>query len=153
MDPLSDVLRAVRLTGAFFYRVEARGPWSAAAPRSTELVSSIMPDADHLIPYHVVADGHCWGGIAGDEPIRLEQGDVLVFPHGDSHVMSSELGVAPTPYNADAPTPRFPFPVSVGTGHGSGSSLVCGFLACDLRPFNPLLAALPRVLHMRGTDG
>ena len=28
MDPLSDVLRAVRLTGAYFYRVEAAAPWS-----------------------------------------------------------------------------------------------------------------------------
>jgi AraC-like DNA-binding protein len=27
---------------------------------------------------------------------------------------------------------------------------VCGFLGCDLRPFNPLLAALPRLMHMRG---
>jgi len=28
--------------------------------------------------------------------------------------------------------------------------LVCGFLGCDRRPFNPLLAALPRRTHMRG---
>lgn len=26
--------------------------------------------------------------------------------------------------------------------------LVCGFLGCDLRPFNPLVAALPRILHL-----
>jgi AraC-like DNA-binding protein len=25
---------------------------------------------------------------------------------------------------------------------------VCGFLGCDLKPFNPLIAALPRVLHL-----
>jgi len=25
---------------------------------------------------------------------------------------------------------------------------VCGFLGCDARPFNPLLAALPRVIHL-----
>ena len=28
MDPLSDVLRAVRLDGAFFFRVEASAPWA-----------------------------------------------------------------------------------------------------------------------------
>lgn len=28
------------------------------------------------------------------------------------------------------------------------SLAVCGFLGCDLRPFNPLIAALPRVLHL-----
>jgi len=136
-----------------FYRVEARGPWSAAAPRASELVSSIMPDADHLIPYHVVTEGHCWGATTGGEPTRIEQGDVMVFPHGDSHVMSSEPGLAPRPEDSGTKTPHFPFPVAVGAGGGSSSSLVCGFLACDLRPFNPLLTALPRVLHVRGTEG
>jgi AraC-like DNA-binding protein len=29
-------------------------------------------------------------------------------------------------------------------------TLVCGFLGLDARPFNPLLAALPRVLHVPG---
>jgi AraC-like DNA-binding protein len=28
------------------------------------------------------------------------------------------------------------------------SVLVCGFLGCDLRPFNPLVGALPRLLHL-----
>ena len=26
---------------------------------------------------------------------------------------------------------------------------VCGFLGCDVRPYNPLLAALPRLIHVR----
>jgi AraC-like DNA-binding protein len=30
------------------------------------------------------------------------------------------------------------------------ATVVCGFLGCDARPFNPLLAALPRLLHMPG---
>src|SRR6185369_387179 len=30
------------------------------------------------------------------------------------------------------------------------AGLMCGYLGCDRRPFNPLLASLPRVMHMRG---
>jgi len=30
------------------------------------------------------------------------------------------------------------------------TTIVCGFLGCDARPFNPLLAALPRIIQMRG---
>jgi AraC-like DNA-binding protein len=26
--------------------------------------------------------------------------------------------------------------------------VVCGFIACDLKPFNPLIASLPRLLHL-----
>jgi transcriptional regulator, AraC family len=28
------------------------------------------------------------------------------------------------------------------------TELMCGFLGCDAKPFNPLLAALPRLLHL-----
>ena len=33
--------------------------------------------------------------------------------------------------------------------------MICGFLGCDARPFNPLLATLPRVLHVprQASDG
>jgi AraC-like DNA-binding protein len=32
-------------------------------------------------------------------------------------------------------------------------TLVCGFVGCDARPFNPLLASLPRVLRIPGVAG
>ena len=31
--------------------------------------------------------------------------------------------------------------------------VVCGFLGCDIRPFNPVLEALPRMLHLRRRKG
>jgi AraC-like DNA-binding protein len=33
------------------------------------------------------------------------------------------------------------------------TTLVCGFLGCDLRPFNPLIASLPRLLHLPSGSG
>ena len=44
---------------------------------------------------------------------------------------------------------RLPFSVSEGGGGPQELSLVCGFLGCDAHPFNPLLAALPHLLHVR----
>ena len=41
-----------------------------------------------------------------------------------------------------------PLCVSLQGGGPAGAGLVCGFLGCDARPFNPLLAALPRVIHL-----
>ena len=38
----------------------------------------------------------------------------------------------------------------LGDGGPRAASFVCGFLGCDRRPFNPLLEALPRRLHLRG---
>ena len=47
---------------------------------------------------------------------------------------------------------RLPFTVAEGGGGDERAEFVCGFLGCDLRPFNPLLEALPRLLHLRRAD-
>jgi AraC-like DNA-binding protein len=44
-----------------------------------------------------------------------------------------------------SPGMRKPQPVKLGDGPAD-VHVVCGFLGCDTRPFNPLLSALPRVL-------
>ena len=48
VDPLSDVLRALRLTGAVFFDVEAFAPWAAATPHGSAIRPSILPAAQHL---------------------------------------------------------------------------------------------------------
>ena len=53
MDALSDLLRVVRLDSAFFYAVEAREPWSVEAIPARELSPRILPDAEHIISYHI----------------------------------------------------------------------------------------------------
>jgi AraC-like DNA-binding protein len=47
-------------------------------------------------------------------------------------------------------TGQLPFTVAFGGGGDERFGAICGFLGCDLRPFNPLLATLPRLLHIRG---
>ena len=148
MDPLSDVLRAVRLNGAFFYAVEATEPWSVRALPAKELQPRLLPDSEHLISYHVLTSGHCWGGIRGEEQVEMLPGDVLIFPHGDAHLMSYRPGFDADEVLDATPT-RYPNIVRLGDGEPA-ATIVCGFLGCDERPFNPLLATLPRRMHVRG---
>jgi AraC-like DNA-binding protein len=164
-DTLSDVLRAVRLRGAVFYYIDGSSPWVAEVPPSREIIPAILPGADHMIEFHAVVGGSCWAAIVGERPARLAEGDVILFPQGDPHVMSSAPGLRPsTPpskevYHAPRP-PQLPYALSLGGADvttarldGGGSdrtTIVCGFLGLDSRPFNPLLAALPRVLHISG---
>lgn len=148
-DPLSDLLHTVRLDGAYFYAVEARGPWRVEAVAARELTPRVLPGAEHLISYHILTAGRCHGGLSGGAPATLETGDVIVFPHGDPHVMSSVNG-SDAALSLDSAPARYPDTVHVGDGRGPAVTLVCGFLGCDRRPFNPLLAALPEQLHLRG---
>jgi AraC-like DNA-binding protein len=83
----------------------------------------------------------------------MQSGDVLLFPRGDGHVMASHehdgIGLPPV---REAPGP-YQDTVRVGDGQRD-SVLMCGFLGCDATPFNPLLASLPRMLHLpRVGDG
>jgi AraC-like DNA-binding protein len=147
-DPLSDVLRAVRLDGAFFYAVEASGPWCVEAVAAKDLTPRILPGADHLISYHILTAGRCWGGLLGEPLVPLQPGDVIVFPHGNAHVMS---GSADMPVKVLPASPaRYPETVTLGDGGPVTATLVCGFLGCDRRPFNPLLSTLPHQLHLPG---
>ncbi len=163
-DTLSDVLRAVRLRGAVFSYVHARSPWVVETPHAREIMPAIMPGADHMIAFHAVVEGSCWGALVGKPPVGLSERDVILFPQGDAHVMSSAPGLKPQRGNKDfyfAPRPpQLPHALSLGGsgvtttrldgGGGGPATVVCGFLGLDARPFNPLLAALPPVLHLAG---
>ena len=157
VDVLSDVLRAIRLTGAVYFDFEMSSPWVAEAPASREFAEKVMPGAERVIEYHVIARGECWGHAVGDEPMRLCQGDLILFPQGDSHVLSSAPGMRAAPSMSRFAQGSTPLPImyEFGGGGPERARLVCGFLGCDERPYNPLLTALPRVIHLAaaGTDG
>ena len=150
------MLRAVRLTGAVFFRVDATSPWVIEMPDSSALAAVTLPRAQHVISYHVVTEGACWGALLGGASVHLEAGDVLLFPHGDPYVMS----IAPNARGGPDPAEvlafmgemvvgRLPFAIVEDGGGSERLGLVCGFLGCDVHPFNPLLATLPRLLHVR----
>ena len=149
MDPLSDLLRVVRLDGAFFYAVEAAEPWIVESAPAKELRPQILPASEHLISYHILTGGRCFVRLIGEAPIEMLPGDVIVFPHGDPNVMSSGRDLRALDVTTSFPD-RYPHTVVLGNGGSPAASFVCGFLGCDRRPFNPLLASLPRLLHMRG---
>ncbi len=150
VDPLSDLLRVVRLDGAFFYAVEAAEPWGVESVSARELKPRIMPGSEHLIWYHILTKGRCFAGLVDEEQVELAPGDVIVFPHGDANLMSSGRGIRIGPGVHTSAPARYPDTVLLGDQGPRITSFFCGFLGCDRGPFNPLLAALPHLMHVRG---
>jgi AraC-like DNA-binding protein len=150
-DPLSDVLKTVRLTGAVFFEVAAQGPWAVASPPRDMILPKILPGADHLIAYHVVTAGRCFATVAGGPAVPLEAGEVIIFTQGQPHVMSSQSGMRADPPARDvlevAAAGRKPFRINYGNSPAF-ANLVCGYFACDARPFNPLLDSLPSMFKV-----
>src|SRR6266699_571566 len=149
-DALSDLLKTMRLTGAAYFEIAAQEPWSVRSPAREMILPKILPGADHLIAYHVVTAGRCFARLVGGEPIALEAGEVVVFTSGDPHIMSSSPTLSADPPTADvldiAFAGQMPFHLNYASGGAGSTKLVCGYLACDAQPFNPLLEALPPVI-------
>jgi AraC-like DNA-binding protein len=164
LDPLSDVLRAVRLTGASFFRVEASSPWWAEVPDASAIGPTILPRAQHLVSYHVIVTGRCWAGLADGTGFWVEGGDVVVIPYGDCYGLSTEpreVGAQPfeisRAFFQQLAARELPLTIRGGGGGPDGVTVICGFLGCDALPFNPILTMLPRLLRVpapldRGTD-
>jgi AraC-like DNA-binding protein len=155
-DALSDVLKTVRLTGAVFFDVVARAPWVAEQPAPEKILPKVLNGAGHLIAYHVITEGRCFSNIVGQESIPVEAGEVIVFTRGEPHVMSSNPGMRATPNPDamyDAGAAHQPFFANLGDEGPIVAKLVCGFLACDAAPFNPLLDNLPPVIKVAAGKG
>ncbi|MFL6549110.1 MAG: AraC family transcriptional regulator [Povalibacter sp.] len=164
-DILSDVLRNVRLRGAIYYYVSGKSSWVAEAPAARDIAASVMPGSEHVMEYHVLTRGTCWGAVVGETPVRVSTGDILLFPQGDAHVVSSAPGMR-APITAASYVERkqdqLPFTLHLNAAETrieivpdelSDTTLICGFLGCDLRPFNPLIETLPRLMHLRAEEG
>jgi AraC-like DNA-binding protein len=157
-DPLSEVLRTIRLTGVVFFTHQMSSPWQPIhVPQGMSLAPALAPGAQDVISYHVMTEGSCWAGLPDGERVRIDAGDVLVLPRGDRYFMSNDGG-APTSapdlpgtiaFLRGVATGHLPFAIASGGGGPERVGVVCGFLGCDRLPFNPLLSSLPRLLVVR----
>jgi AraC-like DNA-binding protein len=157
VDVLSDVLRTVRLTGALFFPMETSSPWVDQVPQASAFAATILPGAQHVVSYHIVTRGACWVRLTDVPPTRIEAGDIIVIPHGDAYAMASSPdqrsdvpSEAVLEFFREMATGRGPSIVIEGGGGAQRADVVCGFLGCDVRPFNPVLETLPRLVHLRG---
>jgi len=153
MDVLSEVLRIVRLDGALFFNAELSAPWCVSEPRSTALASQLSPEPGHLILYHFITEGRAFARLHGGQREDLVAGDVVIFPHGDAHLLGN--GSPEKPLDA---LRMFDKNLTQGLklarfgGGGEVTRLVCGYLVCEPRLSQIFLAGLPKILKVRITN-
>jgi AraC-like DNA-binding protein len=148
MDALSETLRVVRLVGAIFIQGQFSAPWCYQSPRADTAAPLLEPGAERVVIFHLITEGECFVEIDAEAPVLLSAGDVVVFPHGHAHRMSSQPGLEPASgarlENVLARRPR----KLVYGGGGRTTRLVCGYLACDARLARMLLGGLPSLLKV-----
>lgn len=154
MDALSELLKAIRLTSGLFLDAEFTAPWCIDSAPGEEDIAHILPNAEQVSIYHLVTEGRCKAKLPGPGPaLELEAGDVIMFPHGDGHLLGSDLQMTPREPNEfveHAPGGGLAR-IRLG-GEGARTRFLCGYMACDKRTCKPLISAMPRILRVSLRD-
>ncbi len=155
MDAFSEILRVVRLVGAIFINAKFTAPWCYQSPCADLAAPLLEPGAEKVVIFHLITEGECFVEMDNAPPLRLTAGDVVLFPQGDAHCMTSAPGVPPAKGGRSLAEvlSRRPRQLTFGGG-GATTRLVCGYLACDARLARMLLAGLPPVVkvNVRGSN-
>lgn len=149
MDAFSEILSGVKLNGAVFFTAAFSAPWGLSTPASNVMAPRIAPGAAHLVLYHLMVEGSAVIEMLDGQSTELMSGDVVIFPHGDAHHMSSPGAARPFPnYGISAKIQsRDLSPLHAGGG-GDVSHLVCGYMTCDPYLGRPILSGLPAVFKV-----
>lgn len=154
MDVLSEMLKAVKLDGAVFFHGEFSAPWCVRQPDGCSMASYLSASSSHVIIFHLLTEGRGYARIEGNgRPVSLSPGDIVMFPHGDAHLMGN--GPPVTPVDSTAQLQQVLAEgkmVSQFGGGGELTKLICGYMACDSQLCQMFLSGLPPLLKINMRD-
>jgi AraC-like DNA-binding protein len=145
-DPLTDILRGLRLDGVEYGRCEMKEPWGIEYP------------AQAAARFHFVGRKGCWLRQPSGEWVELNVGDAVLVPRGASHVLASEPGVKATPITGYSVTELCKNIYCVSDesrpkeGCRPGTLLFSGSMYFNLDSLHPLLGMMPDVMLTLGLD-
>ena len=149
MDPLSEVLRAVHLTGSVFLSGHFTAPWCISVAITPDDCARYLPKKPvQVIGYHVVTEGKLLVGLEDTPTIEVSAGEIVLFPQNDAHTLADSIGIKPV--SAGSLIQRSPDGGLARMDHGGGGAatrIVCGFLGSE-ENFNPLISTLPKALKI-----
>lgn len=149
MDVLSEVLSAVRLEGALFFNAEFSAPWCMKSSGAEGIAPFLPSKGAHLIMFHFLTEGRAYAALPDGERVDLEAGDIVILPHGDSHLLGngSARKIVDSFQTFAKHLAHGLKPVRFGEG-GEITKFVCGYMACDPRLCEVVLAGLPHIVKV-----
>jgi len=154
MDVLSEVLKAVKLDGAVFFNGEFSAPWCAREPDSGTMASHLSVRSKHMVIFHLVTEGQAYARVEQDgNRLSLSAGDIVMFPHGDAHLMGNGPPVAPTDSSEQLLRVLSEgLTLSRAGGGGELTKLICGYMTCEPHLSQLFLSGLPSIVKVNIRD-
>jgi len=142
MDVLTDVLNTLELKGWLSSRRELASPWRYDFAASKDSM------------FHVLNYGEAYLQVEDEiEPIRVEDGDVLLFPTGHPHSLYDDPTSPLTRLVHLDYNPQHGYQVVNREGEEPKPLLLCGAFHFEVPTGFPLLQRLPKLIHIPGIQG
>lgn len=111
--------------------------------------SAHAPNEPGWAQFHIVTRGACALERPAHGPLELDAGDILLLPHGDSHVVRNRGGGRPGAITTEY---RNAIRTRTSVDIEPDTELVCGRLRFEAVANSPLVSALPDVIVLRTRD-
>jgi AraC-like DNA-binding protein len=136
VDPLSDIITLLRPSAAVAKPIAAGGRWG------------VRYDAYDAPGFTIVLTGEAWLTFAGQEPLRLQEGDFILLPTTPAFMLGSEPGVIGVQVE--------PRDEAVRHGDQEGEPdfvALGGSFTFERANTTLLLSLLPRLIHIPAAEG
>ena len=141
MDVLADLLNLLRISDIRLFRTRFNDPWAAEIEQKQASV------------FHGIIHGGCWVKIAESaDPIRLSAGDIIVFPTGSAHSVTSLTDPGTSSFNLmDHEDDRVFRDLSYG-GKGDEALVLSGSFSFSHPAASSLIPLLPQVIYLNAGE-
>lgn len=142
-DYLGEALHLIKLSGTFYCQSELRAPWGID-----------MPPFEDCLMIHIITAGHGWLKLEGEPPIHVQQGSLVMLPHGRGHILTSDPDLPATPL-FDIPVQQVSDRYEImefggadgqGAGEGELTRATCCVARFDHVAGQQLIRHLPRIM-------
>jgi AraC-like DNA-binding protein len=136
MDIVGEVVMAVRTGRPIARRTDLYGTWG------------LRFCGDQGAGFHVLLEGSAWiVPPIVSAPVKLCAGDVVFVGKADGYTLADDPDTPLQDVESTAPKEQWPVPAPL-PGECPGTVLLCGTYALERARPHPLIAQLPRVIHL-----
>lgn len=145
-------MRTIRLSDALLVDAQLPGQWCYQSPRPEVLREELLPGKS-VLSFHLVVAGTCVASLPGQQPVQTNAGELLLFPHGEQHVLASSMSAFKTLQPREVLCKSLPSAGGNPTGSGGASTrLICGYLSCGGYDAIAAFAQLPNLVRVHGDE-